>query len=73
MMTFNNDFHLDAYSKADIPKPISRSVLILLGNGKLEIKELMDNLDVINMHSLYGDDLMHAFKYFADKKTGFIR
>ena len=44
-----------------------------LGDGKLEIDDVMDSLDVINQHSINGAQLMEAFQLFDINKDGFIR
>ncbi len=44
----------------------------ITGDGQLQIDELMDNLDVIDEHSVHGDELMDAFKALDVKKDGFI-
>lgn len=43
------------------------------GDGKLQIKEIIDQLDVINLHAEYGEELMNAFKKFDTKGDGYIR
>ena len=42
-------------------------------NGRLEISELIDNINVIYAHSIHGESLMRAFKILDPKDTGFIR
>ena len=42
-------------------------------DGRLQIKELMDNLHLINAHSVNKDDMMKAFKKFDQNGDGFIR
>ncbi|CAD5124968.1 DgyrCDS13212 [Dimorphilus gyrociliatus] len=43
------------------------------GDGKLQIKEIIDQLDVINLHAEYGVELMAAFKKFDQNGDGYIR
>ena len=51
----------------------ARSTLFFPGNGRLDISELIDNINVIYAHSIHGESLMRAFKILDPKDTGFIR
>ena len=44
-----------------------------LGDGELEVKELMDNIDVINWHCFYGKELMREFSKIDTDGDGVIR
>jgi Ca2+-binding EF-hand superfamily protein len=43
------------------------------GDGKLQIEELLQNIEVLNAHSINGEQLMTAFNTFDVNKDGFIR
>ena len=43
------------------------------GDGHLEVDELIDNLDVVNFHCFYGDELMAQFKAIDYDGDGSIR
>lgn len=43
------------------------------GDGKLQIEELLANIEVLNEHSVNGEQLMAAFNTFDVNKDGFIR
>ena len=42
-------------------------------NGKLEVNELLNNMHILNAHSLNKEQLMHAFKMFDANGDGAIR
>lgn len=44
-----------------------------VGDGKLQIKELVDNWKILAQHSVNGDDLLSAFKVIDKNKDGFVR
>ena len=48
-------------------------LLLSLGDGELEVGELMNNIDVINCHSFYGKRLMKEFKKIDTDGDGVIR
>ena len=43
------------------------------GDGKLQIEELVKNIDVLNEHSVNGEQLKEAFLAFDTNKDGYIR
>lgn len=47
--------------------------MLLLGDGKLQIEELVNSWETLTQHSFNGEELMEAFKTFDKKNTGFIR
>lgn len=47
--------------------------MVNLGDGKIQIKELVDNWNVLAQHSVNGDELMESFKKFDVNNDGFIK
>ena len=43
------------------------------GDGELEIKEFMDNIDVVNWHCFFGKELMREFGKIDTDGDGVIR
>jgi EF-hand domain pair len=48
-------------------------VYVRAGDGKLQIEELVNNLELLNEHSVNGDELMSAFRAFDTDNDGHIR
>ena len=47
--------------------------LICIGDGTLEVDEVLGNIDVINYHCFYGKELMQEFKSIDRDGDGVIR
>ena len=47
-------------------------VSVFIGDGRLTIREIVDNAHILHEHSLHGDELMNAFKVFDKNGDGHI-
>ena len=45
----------------------------VVGDGKLQIDELLDNWEVLCHHSVFGKEMMEAFKVLDKNGDGWIR
>ncbi len=43
------------------------------GDGELEVKEMMQNIEVLNFHCFYGKELMREFRRIDTDGDRFIR